>query len=187
MVHTLNLRQAADIFCKQNGPRSLGLIWIQTVWCSDGIPERFIWKGWFLKKSVDNKKHEKIPREHGVKRSNLGYKHYLDFQTSILPRACFCRKMLSLYNSAYTCRSSDLNIKEIIFTFIPPLFISLEYVVCLIFRSAAHIQLHFRLDFFMEANTMNTVTDHPGLTLKAPIMTATDDKLCCIFPNLWKK
>ena len=71
--------------------------------------------------------HEKIPRE----LSNLGYKSYLDFQTSILPRACFCRKMLSLYSSAYTCRSSDLNIKDKLFTLIPPLF-NMSWKCCLL-------------------------------------------------------
>ena len=37
------LVSSADSHCKQFGPRSgltSGLIWIQTVWHSDGIPER---------------------------------------------------------------------------------------------------------------------------------------------------
>ena len=33
------------------------------------------------------------------------------------------------------------------------LFLSYEY--CQLYMSAAYIQLHFRLDFVMEANTMN--------------------------------
>ena len=33
-----------------------GLIWIQMVWHSDGIPERTFWKHWFWKKSADDKK-----------------------------------------------------------------------------------------------------------------------------------
>ena len=34
----------------------VGLIWIQTIWNSDGIPERSFLKGWFWKKSADDKK-----------------------------------------------------------------------------------------------------------------------------------
>ena len=37
-----------------------GLIWIQTVWHSDGIPEIIYWKSEFQKVSVDDKKHAKI-------------------------------------------------------------------------------------------------------------------------------
>ena len=39
-------------------------------------------------------------------------------------------------------------------TLIPPLFCP-ENVVCFIYVPAAYIQVHFKLDFFMEANTMN--------------------------------
>ena len=34
-----------------------GLIWIQTVWHSDGIPERIFQKREFLKNSANDKKH----------------------------------------------------------------------------------------------------------------------------------
>ena len=30
-----------------------GLIWIQTVWQLDGIPERIFWKGWFVRPALD--------------------------------------------------------------------------------------------------------------------------------------
>ena len=33
-----------------------GLIWIQTVWHSDGVPERIFRRSWFWKKSSDDKK-----------------------------------------------------------------------------------------------------------------------------------
>ena len=45
-----------DDFCKQfvwtqiSPDKSSALFWIQTVWHSDGIPERIVRKGWFLKK-----------------------------------------------------------------------------------------------------------------------------------------
>ena len=39
-----------------------GLIWILTVWHSDGIPKNFFPKRWFWKKSADNKKHVKLSR-----------------------------------------------------------------------------------------------------------------------------
>ena len=49
----------------------LGLIWIQTVWHSDGIPERFFfffWKKFILKKSTDDKKkHAELPSMQRVK------------------------------------------------------------------------------------------------------------------------
>ena len=32
-----------------------GLIWSQTIWHSDGIPERIFWKSWLWKKSADVK------------------------------------------------------------------------------------------------------------------------------------
>ena len=39
----------------------LGLIWTQTVWHSDGIPESFFYKKVdFEKNQQDNKNHEKI-------------------------------------------------------------------------------------------------------------------------------
>ena len=44
-----------------------GLIWIQTVWHSDGIPERIFRKSWFWKKSADDKKHKQFPRRQRVK------------------------------------------------------------------------------------------------------------------------
>ena len=34
----------------------LGLIWIQSIWHSDGIPERIFRKSWFWKQSADDKK-----------------------------------------------------------------------------------------------------------------------------------
>ena len=37
-----------------------GLLWIQTVWLSDGIPEWYFLKKLILKKSADNKIVEKI-------------------------------------------------------------------------------------------------------------------------------
>ena len=51
--------------CKQFGPRSgldktSGLIWIQNVWHSDGIPERIFQHWMILKKSADDKKACKI-------------------------------------------------------------------------------------------------------------------------------
>ena len=58
---------SADNLCKQFGPRSgltilSGLIWIQTIWHSDGIPE-ILKNKWFIKKrsADDKKKHAKIP------------------------------------------------------------------------------------------------------------------------------
>ena len=39
------------------------LIWIQTVWHFDGIPERNFRKGWFWKKSADDKKASKASQE----------------------------------------------------------------------------------------------------------------------------
>ena len=42
--------------------KALGLIWIQTVWHSDGIPEKVFLKVDFeKKKSANDKKHEKLP------------------------------------------------------------------------------------------------------------------------------
>ena len=44
----------------------LDLIWIETVWHSDGadgIPEKYVWKSSFRKKSADNKKAYKITQE----------------------------------------------------------------------------------------------------------------------------
>ena len=38
-----------------------GLIWIQTIWNSYGIPEIIFQKSWFWKKSADDKKHAKLP------------------------------------------------------------------------------------------------------------------------------
>ena len=43
---------------RQKKPQHIlfGLIWIHTVWRSDGVPERIFWKIWFWKKSADDKK-----------------------------------------------------------------------------------------------------------------------------------
>ena len=41
----------------------------------------------------------------------------------------------------------------ILFTLIPPIFLYNKYF--LLFTSAAYIQVHFKLNLIMEANTMN--------------------------------
>ena len=58
------LVSSAHNLCKQIGARSgltimSGLIWIQSVCHSDGIPERVFQKSWFWKKSADEKKKRK--------------------------------------------------------------------------------------------------------------------------------
>ena len=52
---------------------------------------------------------------------------------------------------------------QLILTFIPPIFF-LEKDVCFV-TSAAYIQVHFRLDFIMEANTLNPVQTAPRSSL----------------------
>ena len=42
--------------------QKVGLIWIQSVWHSNGIPERIFRKRWFWKNQQTTKKHEKFPR-----------------------------------------------------------------------------------------------------------------------------
>ena len=59
------LVSSADNLYKQFGHRSgpdktSGLLWIQNVWHSDGIPERIFRKGW--KKSADDNKSWKITK-----------------------------------------------------------------------------------------------------------------------------
>ena len=41
--------------------KTSGLIWIQTVWHSGGIPERSFRKKWFWKKAADGKQQAKLP------------------------------------------------------------------------------------------------------------------------------
>ena len=50
--------------------KMLGLIWIQSVWHSNCIPERIFWKSWFWKNQL-TKKDEKFLRGQRVK--NLGW------------------------------------------------------------------------------------------------------------------
>ena len=50
---------------------------------------------------------------------------------------------------------------ELTLTFNLPIFFSLK--LCLLFTSAAYIQVYFRLDFIMDANTMNP--DHTARSL----------------------
>ena len=58
--------------CKQFGPRTSDLIWIQTVWDSDCIPDFFLKKLIFKKISRWTKKHEELPRVQSV---NIKGKH----------------------------------------------------------------------------------------------------------------
>ena len=53
-----------------------GLIWSQTVWHSDGIPERPFWKKLIKKKSTDDKKAYKIT-QHAKSLGN--WIHLVDF------------------------------------------------------------------------------------------------------------
>ena len=51
----------AGPYITQHAKLMSGLIWIQTVWHPDGVPERIFWKRWFWKKiSADDKKACKI-------------------------------------------------------------------------------------------------------------------------------
>ena len=67
MVNSVLLVSSADtplqtVWTQIRTDRVLVLIWIQTVWHSDGILERIFRKSWFWKKPVDDKKkQEKSP------------------------------------------------------------------------------------------------------------------------------
>ena len=58
----LGVAFSADRFCKQSGSRS-GLIWMQSVWHSDNIHERFFLKTWFWNNSADDKQSCKVGKE----------------------------------------------------------------------------------------------------------------------------
>ena len=66
------LVSSADNLCKQFGPRS-GLIWIQAVGQSDGIPGRiFRKKNDFEKNQPMRKKHAKLPSRQRVNHDYIG-------------------------------------------------------------------------------------------------------------------
>ena len=59
--------QPLQTVCTQIRPDiTSGLIWIQTVWQSDGIPEWIFQKSWTRKKSADDKKHANFPVGKGL-------------------------------------------------------------------------------------------------------------------------
>ena len=54
------------IFAKMSG-----LIWIQSVWHSNDIPERNFWESWFWKNQLTTLKHAKLPSRQNVKLNQL--------------------------------------------------------------------------------------------------------------------
>ena len=53
-----------DNHCKQiqiRADKTSGLIWIESIWHSDAIPERIFRKNWFWKKSAVDKKKQNYP------------------------------------------------------------------------------------------------------------------------------
>ena len=57
-----------------------GLIWIQTLWRSDGIPERIFRKVSFWKNQQTTKEHEKLPSMQCVKRRRFMIFWYLSYK-----------------------------------------------------------------------------------------------------------
>ena len=61
------LSYSTDLCQRTQIHKMLVLIWIQTVWHSDGVPERFFWKSSFWKVSRQQQMHEKLQSMQKVK------------------------------------------------------------------------------------------------------------------------
>ena len=64
-----------------------GLFWFQTIWHSDGIPERNLWKSWLWTYQQMTKMHAKLPSMQEISHQNSSY---LEVIVTVFPSVFAC-------------------------------------------------------------------------------------------------